>query len=131
MSLIYQELTQKILGACMEVCNQLGCGFLEAVYCDALEYEFSLRGIPAKREKVFYISYKDKQLSKYYKADFLCFDKIILEIKAVDKILPVHKQQLFNYLKLSDLKLGYVINFGGIKLEWERIPNLYSKPQTN
>ena len=104
---------------------------MEAVYCDALEYEFSLRGIPAKREKVFYISYKDKQLSKYYKADFLCFDKIILEIKAVDKILPVHKQQLFNYLRLSDLKLGYVINFGGIKLEWERKPNLYSKPQTN
>ena len=127
MSLLYEELTDKILGACLEVYNQLGCGFLEAVYSDALEVEFELMNIPYKREKDYCITYKGKRFSKYYKVDFLCFDKIIIEIKAVESILPIHKQQVFNYLRLSDLKLGFVINFGSTSLQWQRVPNLYTK----
>ncbi len=127
MGLLYEELTEKILGASLEVYNQLGCGFLEAVYSDALEFEFELRNIPYHREKEYYITYKGKRFNKYYKVDFLCFNKIILEIKAVESILPIYKQQVFNYLRLADLKLGYVINFGSTSLQWERIPNLYTK----
>ena len=125
MSLLFEELTEKILGASLEVYNQLGCGFLEAVYVDALEFEFELRNIPYQREKEYYITYKGKRFNKYYKVDFLCYGKVILEIKAVESILPTHKQQVFNYLRLADLKLGYVINFGSASLLWERIPNLY------
>ena len=127
MGLLYEELTEKILGASLEVYNQLGCGFLEAVYSDALEFEFELRNNPDHREKEYYITYKGKRFNKYYKVDFLCFNKIILEIKAVESILPIYKQQVFNYLRLADLKLGYVINFGSTSLQWERIPNLYTK----
>ncbi len=128
MSLLFEELTEKILGASLEVYNQLGCGFLEAVYVDALEFEFELRNIPYQREKEYYITYKGKRFNKYYKVDFLCYGKVILEIKAVESILPTHKQQVFNYLRLADLKLGYVINFGSASLLWERIPNLYHNP---
>jgi len=125
MSLIYEDLTERILGACLEVHNELGCGLLEAVYCDALGSELKLRGIPFEREKEYPVTYKGLLLNKYYRVDFLCFDKIILEIKATEAILPVHKQQVFNYLKLSKLKLGYVINFGNTSLKWVRVPNLY------
>ena len=128
MSLLFEELTEKILGASLEVYNQLGFGFLEAVYVDALEFEFELRNIPYQREKEYYITYKGKRFNKYYKVDFLCYGKVILEIKAVESILPTHKQQVFNYLRLADLKLGYVINFGSASLLWERIPNLYHNP---
>lgn len=100
---------------------------MEAVYSDALEFEFELMNIPYKREKDYYITYKGKRFSKYYKVDFLCFDKIIIEIKAVESILPIHKQQVFNYLRLSDLKLGFVINVGSTSLQWQRVPNLYTK----
>jgi len=95
---------------------------------DALEFEFELRNIPYQREKEYYITYKGKRFNKYYKVDFLCYGKVILEIKAVESILPTHKQQVFNYLRLADLKLGYVINFGSASLLWERIPNLYHNP---
>ncbi len=128
MSLLYEELSAKILGASLEVYNQLGCGFLEAVYSDALEFEFELRSVSYQREKDFFVTYKGKRFNKYYKVDFLCFDKIILEVKAVESILPIHKQQVFNYLRLADLKLGFVINFGSTSLLWERIPNLYHNP---
>jgi len=125
MSLLYEDLSEKILGACLEVHNQLGCGFLEAMYSDALAHEFKLREIPFQREKEYYISYKGVRFNKFYRVDFLCFDKIILEIKATEHILPVHNKQVFNYLRLANLNLGFVINFGNVSLAWERIPNLY------
>ena len=125
MSLLYEDLTEKILAACLEVHNELGCGFLESVYADALAYEFKASGIPFIREADFPVVYKGHQFNKFYRADFLCFEKIILELKAVETILPIHKQQVFNYLKLAKLKLGFVINFGNTSLRWERIPNLY------
>lgn len=125
MSLIYEELTKQILAACMEVHNHLGCGLLEAVYAEALEQELRERAIPFTREKEFPVVYKGLRLSKMYKVDFVCFDKIILELKATDKIPPVYASQVLNYLKLSNLKLGFVINFGERSLCWERIVNLY------
>lgn len=109
----------------MEVHKQLGCGLLEAVYCEALERELKERSIPYYREQEFPVVYKGMILNKRYKVDFLCFDKIILEIKAVDKILPVHESQILNYLKLSGLKLGFVVNFGQPSLHWHRMANLY------
>ena len=109
----------------MEVHNQLGCGLLEAVYAEALAQELRERAIPFTREKEFPVVYKGLRLSKMYKVDFVCFDKIILELKATDKILPVYASQVLNYLKLSNLKLGFVINFGERSLCWERIANLY------
>lgn len=125
MSLIYEDLTERILAACMEVYNQLGCGLLEAVYVEALEQELRERAIPFTREKEFPVVYKGLRLSKMYKVDFVCFDKIILELKATDKIPPVYASQVLNYLNLSNLKLGFVINFGERSLCWERIANLY------
>jgi GxxExxY protein len=125
MSLIYEDLTEQILAACMEVHSHLGCGLLEAVYAEALEHELRERSIPYIREKEFSVLYKGLLLNKKYKVDFVCFDKIILELKATDKILPVHASQVLNYLKLANLKLGYVVNFGERSLRWERIANLY------
>lgn len=125
MSLIYEDLTERILAACMEVYNQLGCGLLEAVYAEALAQELRERAIPFTREKEFPVVYKGLRLSKMYKVDFVCFDKIILELKATDKIPPVYASQVLNYLNLSNLKLGFVINFGERSLCWERIANLY------
>ncbi len=123
--MLFEELSEKILSACMEVHTEIGCGLLEAVYCEALGYEFKSRDVPFAREVDLPVVYKGRQLNRKYRVDFVCFDKIILEIKALDAILPIHKQQLFNYLKLANLRLGYVINFGGSSLKWERIPNLY------
>lgn len=125
MGLIYEDLTEQILAACMEVHNHLGCGLLEAVYAEALEHELRDRSIPYAREQEFPVVYKGLPLNKIYKVDFVCFDKIILELKATDKMLPVHTSQVLNYLKLSNLKLGFVINFSERSLRWERIANLY------
>lgn len=125
MSLLYEDLTEKILAASLEVHTVLGCGFLEMVYCDVLGYEFRQSGVPYQREVDFPVTYKGHSFNKFYRVDFLCFDKIILEIKATESILPIHKQQVFNYLKLSNLQLGFVINFGNISLKWDRIPNLF------
>lgn len=83
MSLLYQDLTEKIIAACLEVHNELGCGLLEAVYSEALGCEFKQRAMPCQREKDYPVIYKGKQLNKFYRVDFLCFDQIILEIKAM------------------------------------------------
>lgn len=125
MDMIYQELSKDIIGACMAVHKELGCGFLESVYSDALEYEFKALVIPYKREFAIPVVYKGNILNRIFRIDFLCYDKVVLELKAFERILPIHKVQLLNYLKLSQFKLGFVINFGSTSLEWERIPNLY------
>ena len=116
-----KEMTGKILNACMEVHNELGCGFLEAVYQEALEREFQLQGIPYKKEELLPINYKGNLLSKQYYADFVCYDCIIVELKAVTSLVKAHKAQVLNYLKAGKMELGLLVNFGGNSLKWERI----------
>jgi len=96
----------------MEVHHELGNGFLEAVYQEALEEEFKIQNIPYEREKYLPIEYKGKTLSKEYFADFICYDDIIVELKAVTKIVAAHKAQVINYLKAADKEVGLLFNFG-------------------
>ena len=123
MSYLYEEETYKILGACFEVHKTLGHGFLEAVYQEALEMEFQLRNIPYQREKMLYINYKGRQLKKHYVADFVCYDKIIIETKAISDLTSKDEYQILNYLKVTNFKLGLLINFGKPSLQKKRIIN--------
>lgn len=122
-SIIYKEQSYQIIGACMAVHRELGCGFLEAVYQEALEEEFTLRNIPYIREESLPIIYKGKVLNKRYQADFICFGKIIVELKALSELSSVHKSQLINYLKITKLQLGLLVNFGQGSLESKRVIN--------
>lgn len=115
------ELTGKIINACMEVHNELGNGFLEPVYQEALEEEFKIQGIPYVREKLLPVMYKGKQLKKEYYADFVCYDDIIVELKAVSVLSKPHKAQVLNYINAANKEIGLLINFGETKLKWERI----------
>jgi len=117
---IFKEECYQIIGCCMEVHNQLGGGFREAVYQEALELEFIEQDLPYVREKKMRIKYKKQILKKKYFADFLCYDEIVVELKAVTELTNIHKGQLFNYLKASDKRLGMLINFGHEKLEYKR-----------
>ena len=115
--MLYQNESYKIVGAMFEVHNHLGCGFLEKVYQEALEEEFKLQGIPYEREKRLLIQYKGKTLQQEYFADFVCYGKIIVELKAVDEINGVHKAQVINYLKATGYRLGILVNFGEMSLQ--------------
>ena len=120
--LIFEEETYKILGACMEVYKVLGNGFLESVYQEALALEFTARGIEFDEQKNIEIKYKEHTLKQIYKPDFICYGKIIIEVKAVTKLIDEHRAQLHNYLKATNYKLGLLINFGHFPLiEKERI----------
>ena len=119
--LIYKAESYKIIGKCMEVHNQLGPGFLEIVYKDALEFEFKKVNIPFEREKEYEVNYKGKILPHKFYADFVVYDKIILEIKAVSGIADEFVAQAINYLKVSDNKLALIVNFGELKLNSKRI----------
>jgi len=120
--LIYENESFLIRGAIFEVYREMGCGFLEAVYQECLEKEFSIRNIPFQSQQQIHIQYKGKILEQYYKPDFICFDKTILEIKAVNHIQSVYKAQLLNYLHATKYRLGLLINFGHFpKVEIERI----------
>ena len=122
MALIYNQESYAINGAAMEVYNQLGHGFLEAVYQEALEKEFQLRGIPFEREKLLTIRYKGENLQQTYKADFVCYGKIIVELKAVSELDDAHRSQVYNYLHATGFRLGIILNFGSYDgLERERI----------
>ena len=122
MALIYSEESYAINGAAMEVYNQLGHGFLEPVYQEALEKEFLLRGIPFEREKLLTISYKGEKLKQTYKADFVCYRKIIVELKAVSELTDAHRSQVYNYLHATGFRLGIILNYGFSNgLERERI----------
>lgn len=125
--LVYETETGKILNACMNVFNELGNGFLEPVYQEALAIEFELQGIPFKKEVKLEITYKDRKLNKEYYADFVCYDKIILELKAVSSLVKAHQAQVINYLKATKMKVGLLVNFGSSSLKWERISNLSSE----
>ena len=117
----YKAETYNIRGAIFAVHNELGNGFLERVYQDALEYEFRERGIPYEREKVIQIMYKGKPLGEPYRADFVCYGKIIVELKAVDELCGIHRSQVVNYLKATGMKLGLLGNFGEEFANIERI----------
>ena len=119
--LILADFTYKIIGACIEVHSQLGCGFLEPVYQEALALELKERNIPFEKEKLLEIHYKGNMLSKKYIADFICFDKIIVELKALSKLTSDHEAQILNYLKATGFELGLLVNFGTRKLEHKRI----------
>lgn len=115
--------TYRIIGAAMEVHNELGHGFLEEVYQEALEIEFSEREIEYDREIPLAINYKKKILKKKYIADFICFDEVVVELKALSELCSDHEAQILNYLKATDKKLGLLINFGKSKLQYKRIIN--------
>ena len=119
--LIYQDESYRIIGKCMEVHNNLGAGFLEIVYKDALEYEFKKANIPYEREKLYEVNYKGIILPHKFYADFVVFDKIILEIKAVSGIADEFIAQSLNYLKVSGNRLALLVNFGELRLNYKRI----------
>lgn len=120
--IIYKEESYKIVGAAFNVYNKLGHGFLEAVYQEALELEFKKQGIPYEREKELKITYDGVELKATYKADFVCYGKIIVELKAVSYLEDSHRAQVYNYLHATGFKLGLLMNFGNTdELEKERI----------
>lgn len=112
--------TYQIIGAALEVHKELGCGFLEAVYQEALNREFTYREIPFKSQPIVEIKYKGILLEKKYQPDFVCFDEIIVEIKAISAVSGIEEAQVINYLKAADLKVGLLINFGNKSLEHKR-----------
>lgn len=117
----YKEQSYAINGAAMHVYNELGCGFLEAVYQEALELELKKRCIPYEREKELKILYDGHELKQTYRADFVCYGNIIVELKAVSVLDDSHRSQVYNYLKATGYKLGILYNFGHYDgLEWER-----------
>ena len=119
---VYKEEAYKIMGAAFKVYNGLGHGFLEAVYQEALEIEFQKQGVPYEREKEIKIQYDGIELKQTYKADFVCFGKIIVELKAVSALDDAHRSQVYNYLHATGYKLGLLYNFGcSDELEKERI----------
>ena len=119
--ILYKNESYKLIGACMEVFNELGCGYLEAVYQESLEIEFQLQNIPYTKEHELAISYKGTPLNKKYSADFICYDAIIVELKALNKLLPEHESQVLNYLKATGYKLGLLVNFGESSLKYKRL----------
>ena len=110
--LLFEEESYAIRGAIFEVYKEMGCGFLEAVYQECLELEFYKRKIPHISQPELKLGYKGKQLRQTYKPDFICHDKIIVEIKAVKEVSNEHRAQLHNYLKATGSQLGFLVNFG-------------------
>ncbi len=112
--------SQQVVGAAMEVLNAVGHGFHEKPYENALVVEFGLRGIPCVQQKPFEIFYKNEKVGDYV-PDLVVFDKIIVDTKVIDQITDREVGQMMNYLKVTGLKLGYILNFKNPKLEWKRI----------
>ncbi len=123
--LIYDEESYAIKGTCMEVYKTIGNGFLELVYQECLEIEFRKRGIPFIPQKPLKLTYQGQVLKQRYQPDFVCYDKIIVEIKAISRLSPENFAQVMNYLKATDYQLGLLFNFGHFPLlQQERIPNI-------
>ncbi len=120
--ILFKDEAYAIMGACFEVYNEKGCGFLEGVYQECLEIEFGLRKIPFVSLPELQLTYKGQRLRKSFQPDFTCFESIIVEIKAVKELASEHRAQVHNYLKATGYRLGLLINFGAAgKLESERI----------
>ncbi len=120
--LIFKDESYAIVGACFEVYKDKGCGFVEPVYQECLSIEFLHQNIPYEAQRQLDLYYRDQKLTHLYKPDFMCFGKIIIEIKAVTKLTDEHRAQVMNYLKATGYELGLLVNFGHFpKLEYERI----------
>ena len=122
-SLLYEEETYKIIGACMKIHKALGSGFLESVYQEVLAKEFTKEGIPFEKEKKLNLYYEGEKLDKYFKADFLCYDKIIVELKSIAFLNKNLEGQVINYLSATNKEVGLLINFGEKSLKWKRFIN--------
>jgi GxxExxY protein len=121
-NIIYKEESYQIMGACFEVYKEKGCGFLEPVYQECLEMEFGLQGILFQPQVGLALAYKGRPLEQKYVPDFICFGKIILEIKAVSQLNDEHRAQVHNYLRATGRRLGLLVNFGHYPgVEHERI----------
>jgi GxxExxY protein len=120
--LIYREESYKIMGACFEVYRSMVRGFLEPVYQECLEIELADRGIPFASQREIPILYKGRTLKQFYKADFVCYDKIVIELKAVSQLVDGHRSQTINYLQATGMRLGILVNFCSQReLEYDRI----------
>ena len=120
--MLYADEVYAIIGACFEVYKKMGCGFLEAVYQECLEIELEFRDIEHASQKGLTLTYKDRELKQRYVPDFVCYDKILLEIKAVRELNDDHYAQLLNYLHASGMRVGLLANFGHYpKLEYKRM----------
>ena len=120
-NILYKDESYKIIGICLEVFNELGYGFKEIVYKDALEMEFMMAGLPFIREKSFPISYKGRPLLRTFHSDFLLYDSIILEVKATPEIYYNAIEQIKNYLKAGAVHLGIIANFGESSFKSKRV----------
>jgi GxxExxY protein len=121
--ILFKDESYRIIGACMEVHKKLGSGFLESVYAEALEVEFKRLEIPFTREKKLPVYYDNQILKKYFKADFVCFDSIIVELKATKFLIVTDYKQTLNNIKATQFKLGLLINFGSPSLIYKRVVN--------
>lgn len=127
--ILHKEESYRIVGACFEVYKQKGCGFTEPLYQECLALEFTLQDIPFVAQPELQLEYKGKLLTQYFKPDFICFDKIIIGIKALNSLIDVHRAQALNYLNATRFDLVLLVNFGHYpKLEYERIA--HSRPKT-
>ena len=121
MELVLKHEVYEIVGACFEVYNEKGSGFLEAVYQECLEIELGLRSIPFHSQVELPITYKGRQLKQTYRADVLCYDQVIVEVKAVSELVDEHRSQVLNYLHAGGCRVGLLVNFGHRPdLQWER-----------
>ena len=121
--IVYKEESAKIVGAIFEVHKRLGVGLYEKVYQEALAIELQYRGIPFERERRYDVYYREQRLDSQYIADFVCYDKIIVELKAVSELTDVHKAQVRNYLSITGHKLGLLANFNELYMEPVRVLN--------
>ena len=124
MEILFKKESYQIIGACFEVYKDKGSGFLESVYQECRALEFAARGIPFRERPELTLEYKGQALRQTYEPDFICYDDIIVEIKAAKQLAAEHRAQTFNYLKATEKQLGLLINFGHYpKLEHERFVN--------
>ena len=121
--IVFKEESYRIVGACLAVFNKLGSGFLESVYQEALEIQFKQDKIPYVKERKLHIKFDDIQLDKFFKADYVCFDSIIVELKATPFFHKNDVAQVLNYLRATDMRLGILVNFGEKSLTYKRVLN--------
>ena len=120
--IIFREESYKIMGACFEVYKQKGCGFTEPIYQECLALEFQLQKIPYISQAVVEMEYKGMKMEQHFRLDFVCFGCVVVELKAVSKLIDEHRAQVLNYLHGNKFRLGLLVNFGHYpKLEYERI----------
>ena len=136
--LLYPEESYAIMGACFQVYKDKGCGFTEAVYQECLEIEFEHHAVPFIAQADIQLSYRGRKLKQGFKADFVCYGKIILELKAVSRLIDAHRAQLLNYMNATAIKLGILVNFGNYpRVEYERLvltpgkENFYERQRIN